>query len=138
MLVDFHVPLMLTLHMSLQVLPLEKRSKWNQYKMLVWTSYERSVLVVCRLEDFPKLTGKHLCRSILFNKIAALQSTTLFKKKLRHTCFSVNFTKVLRTSNLNNSFKPLLLTGCEVYSNNKVNQITSMSFLFSPFSIWKF
>ena len=36
---------------------------------------------------FTKFIGKHLCRSVLFNKVASLQPVTLFKKTLRQRCF---------------------------------------------------
>ena len=37
------------------------------------------------LRNFTKLTGKHLCQSLFFNKVAGLG------------CFPVNFVKFLRT-----------------------------------------
>ena len=42
------------------------------------------------LRNFPKFTGKHLCQS-LFNKVAGL-----FKIRLWHRCFPVNFVKFLK------------------------------------------
>ena len=39
------------------------------------------------LRNFTKFTGKHLCQSLIFNKVAGL----------RHRCFPVNFAKFLRT-----------------------------------------
>ena len=56
-----------------------------------------------RLEVFCKKcvleihTRKHLCQSLFFNKVAGLRSATLFKKRLWHKCFPVNFAKFLRT-----------------------------------------
>ena len=32
------------------------------------------------LRNFAKFTGKHLCQSLFFNKVAGLSSTTLLKK----------------------------------------------------------
>ena len=55
------------------------------------------------------LTGKHLCESLFFNKIAGLSPTTLLKKRLWHKCFPVNFTKFLRTPFLQNISGRLLL-----------------------------
>ena len=52
------------------------------------------------LEISQKLTGKHLCQSLFFKKVAGLRHATLLKKRLRHRCFSVNFAKFLRTQNL--------------------------------------
>ena len=33
------------------------------------------------LKDFVKFTGKHLCQSLFFNKVAGLRAATLFKKE---------------------------------------------------------
>ena len=49
------------------------------------------------LRSFPKFTGKHLCQSLFFNKVAGLRPATLLKKRLWHKCFHVNFAKFLRT-----------------------------------------
>ena len=49
------------------------------------------------LRSFAKFTGKHLCQSFFFNKIAGLNPATLLKNRLWHRCFPVNFTKLLRT-----------------------------------------
>ena len=48
------------------------------------------------LKYFAKSIGKHLCQGLFFNKVAALRSATLLKKRLWHRCFSVNFAKFLR------------------------------------------
>ena len=40
---------------------------------------------------------KHLCQSLLFNKVADLRSATLLEKRLWHMCFPMNFAKFLRT-----------------------------------------
>ena len=50
------------------------------------------------LRNFAKLTGKHLCQSLFFNKVGGLRPETLLKKRLWHRCFPVNFAKFLRTS----------------------------------------
>ena len=50
------------------------------------------------LRNFSKFTGKHLCRSLFFNKVAGLRPATLLKKKLLHRCFPANIGKFLRTS----------------------------------------
>ena len=49
------------------------------------------------LKNFAKFTIKHLCQSLLLNKVAGLMPVTLLKKRLCHRCFPVNFTKFLRT-----------------------------------------
>ena len=44
-----------------------------------------------------KFTEKHLCQSLVFNKVAGFRLPTLLKKKLWHRYFPVNFVKFLRT-----------------------------------------
>ena len=44
-----------------------------------------------------KFTGKHLCRSLFFNKVAGLRPASLLKKRLQHRCFPVKFAKFLKT-----------------------------------------
>ena len=48
------------------------------------------------LRNFAKLTGKHLCEGLFFNKVAGLRPGTLFKKRLWYKCFPVNFVKFLK------------------------------------------
>ena len=48
------------------------------------------------LRSSAKFTGKHLCQSLFFNKVAG-RPGTLLKKRLWHRCFPVNFGKFLRT-----------------------------------------
>ena len=38
------------------------------------------------LKNFAKITGKHLCHSLFFNKVTALRPATLFKKWLSEFC----------------------------------------------------
>ena len=47
------------------------------------------------LGNFAKFTGKHLCQSLLFNKVALWHSDA---GALWHRCFPVNFVKFLRTT----------------------------------------
>ena len=61
------------------------------------------------LRNFGKFTGKHLCQSLFFNKVADLRPATLLKKRLWHTCFPANFAKFLRTQFLQNTSGRLLL-----------------------------
>ena len=61
---------------------------------------DRSSQLMCSrkkpfLKNFAKLTRKHLCWSLFFNKIAGLGLVTLLKKRLRHRCF---FTKYLQAT----------------------------------------
>ena len=54
--------------------------------------YKKSVL-----KNFAKFTGTDLSQSLFFNKVAGLRPTTLFKERLWHRCFPVNFAKFSRT-----------------------------------------
>ena len=47
------------------------------------------------LRNFAKFTGKHLCYSLFFNKVAGLRVATLLKKETLAQCFPVKF---LRTT----------------------------------------
>ena len=49
------------------------------------------------LENSVKFTGKHLCQSLFLNKVAGVRPVTLFKKRLWHNFFPVNFAKFSRT-----------------------------------------
>ena len=83
------------------------------------------------LKNFAIFTGKHLCWSLfliklqawkirnvhrkasvlvsLFNKIAGLKASSFFKKRLQHSCFSVNIAKLLRIALFIELFRRLLL-----------------------------
>ena len=63
------------------------------------------------LRNFAKFTGKHLCQSLFFNKVAGLRPATLFKKRLWHRCSPVNFVKFLRTRFFIEHLRWLLLYG---------------------------
>ena len=49
------------------------------------------------LRNFTKFTGKRLSQSLFFDKVAGMRPATLFKKRLWHMSFPVNFAKFLRT-----------------------------------------
>ena len=57
--------------------------------------------------NFAKFTGKHLSQSLFFNKVA---SFSLWKERLWHRCFHVNFVRFLRTPFLQNTSGRLLLS----------------------------
>ena len=61
------------------------------------------------LRNFPKFTGKHLCQSLCFNKVAGRRPTNLLKKEILAQVFPVNFAKLLRTPFLQNTSGGLLL-----------------------------
>ena len=74
------------------------------------SSHQRCSVRKSVLRNFAKFTGKYLCQSLFFNKIADLRSATLFKKRLWHRCFPVNFVKSLRTPFLQNTSWRLVLS----------------------------
>ena len=61
------------------------------------------------LINFTKFTGKNLCQSLSFNKVAGPRTATLLKKQLWHRYFPVDFAKFLRTRYLQNTSGRLLL-----------------------------
>ena len=60
------------------------------------------------LRNFTKFTGKYLCQSLFFNKVAGLW----------HRCFPVNSVKFLRTPFLQNTSGRLLLEKCKKRSSS--------------------
>ena len=68
--------------------------------------YEKGVL-----KHFAKLSGKRLCRNLIFNKVrsASLRFATLLKRDSNAGFFLVNFGKFLRTSFLQSTYGQLLL-----------------------------
>ena len=48
------------------------------------------------LKSFAKFTGKHLCHSIFFNKVAGPRPANLLKKRLWHKYLPLSFGKFLR------------------------------------------
>ena len=69
----------------------------------VRSSRPRVFCKIGALKYFSKFTGKHLCQSVVFSKVAGLKPATLLKKRLWHRCFPVNFEKSLRTPFLQNT-----------------------------------
>ena len=89
-----------------------------KYFMVVFRiSHRRCPIKNGVLKNFAKLTGKHLSRSVFFNKVAGQghtylnkpsafssrffkyvrsRPTTLSKKRLQHRCAPVNFAKITR------------------------------------------
>ena len=76
------------------------------------SSHQRCSVRKGVLRNFAKFTGKHLWLSLLFNKFAGLRPATLLKKRLLHGCFSVNFSKFVRTPFLQNTSELLFLLIC--------------------------
>ena len=50
------------------------------------------------LRNFAKFPGKHLCQSLLFNKVAGLKPATLLKLRLWHRSFSCEFCEISKTT----------------------------------------
>ena len=67
------------------------------------SSHQRCSFRKVVLRNFAKFTGKHLCQSFFFNKVAGL-----LEKKLWHRCLPLNFAKFLRTSLSQNTSGRLL------------------------------
>ena len=68
--------------------------------------------VFCRrgvLRNLEKITGKLLCQSLLFNKVAGLRTVNLLKKRFWYKCFPVNFLKFLKTPSIIEHLRWLLL-----------------------------
>ena len=87
----------------------------NSSTCLVFWAENRSSRpdVFCKkviLRSFAKFTGKQLCQSLFFNKVADLRPSTSWKKRLWHSCFPVSFVKFVRTPFLQNTSWRLLLT----------------------------
>ena len=61
------------------------------------------------LTNLTKVTRKHLCQNLIFNKVAGLRLATLLEKRLWNRCFPVNFAAFLRTPFLENTSLRLLL-----------------------------
>ena len=59
-------------------------------------SHQRCSIKTGVLRNFTKFTGKHLCQSLFFDKVAALRPATLLRKRLWRRCFPVNFVKFLK------------------------------------------
>ena len=64
------------------------------------------------------LTGKHLCQSLFFIKVADLRPTTLFKKRHWHRCSPVDFAKFL-------NFRP---EACNFIKKETLAQVFSCGF----------
>ena len=75
---------------------------------------KQSLEVFCKkgaLRNFAKFTGKHLCQSIFFNKVAGLRLETLFlKKDILAQVFSCEFCEISENTLLQNTSERLLLS----------------------------
>ena len=85
------------------------------------------------LENFGNFTGKYLCWSLFFNKVAGLQ---LYYRRLRQKCFPVKFVKFLRTPFLTEHLRWMLLENLfrssrerRLHITGEVYAVTSMRLL---------
>lgn len=67
------------------------------------------------LKNFANFSGKRLCRRVFYNKVAGLQPTTVFKSRLPHKFFPVNFARYLRKSLVPASERRLSGLGIEIF-----------------------
>ena len=74
---------------------------FKDQKYFTRSSHQRCSVKKGVFKSFAKFAGKHLCQSLLFNKVAGHRS--VFR------CFPVNFAKFKRTSFLQNTSGRLLL-----------------------------
>ena len=75
------------------------------------------------LKNLANLTGKHLCQSLFFDKVAGLRPANLLKKRLWHRCFPVKFAKILRTHFLQNTSWQLLLHFGKILETFKIDRL---------------
>ena len=88
------------------------------------------------LSSVIKFPVKHLCQSLVFNKVAGLSPATLLKKRLWHRCFPVNFVKFLRTPFLHNASGQLLLKVTSLAHLTVLERDSSTGI--SPWILWNF
>ena len=90
----------------------------------VWIYLGRSSCpeVFCKkdvLRNIAKLTGKHLCQSLFFDKVAGLRLLFVLKKRLWYGCSPVNFVKFLRALFLTEHLRWLLLSGPTLHKQGR-------------------
>ena len=87
--------------------------------------------VFCKKGVLRNFTGKYLCQSLFFNKVAGLMPATLLKKRLAGRRFPVNFVKFLRTTFFTTEhlcsggcFWTLIMTSIFIMSNIAAFRVT--------------
>ena len=96
----------------------------------------------CSMEKvfLQNFTGKRLCQSLFFNKVAALRPATLLKDRLCHRCFPVNFSKFLTlVQDKRLFFFQILSVNLSVSAfrsipSLRVKQVCKIFFYYVPFS----
>ena len=72
------------------------------------SSHQRCTIKKGAIKNFAKFIAKNLCQSLSL-KSCRLQPATLLKNKFWHSCFPMNFVKLLRAPFLQNTSRRLLL-----------------------------
>ena len=83
--------------------------QYQELKPINKSSHQRCSMKKGVLRNFTKFTGKQLCQSPFFKKVAGLRSAALLKKRLWLRYFLVNSAKFLRTPFLQNTSGRLIL-----------------------------
>ena len=60
------------------------------------SSHQRWSIIKSVLQNFAKLTEKHLCQCLFFNKVAGLKTATLIKKETLAQVFSCEFSEIFK------------------------------------------
>ena len=81
------------------------------------SSHQSCFIIKGVLRNFAKFTGKHLCQSLFFNKVAGLSPATLLRKRLCQKFLPVTFAKFLRTTFLQNTSRRQLLKNLNLVSH---------------------
>ena len=72
---------------------------WNLLDILFRSIHPKMSCEKSVLKNFTKFTGKNMCRSLLFNKIACIRLATFLKKRLWHSClFFCSFLEIFKNS----------------------------------------
>ena len=85
-------------------------SSWEilrNYSTIFRSSHRRCSIKKAILKHFVIFTGKHLCRGLLFNKVASHHACNFTKKRLQHRYYLVNIGKFTRRPILKNISEPL-------------------------------
>ena len=98
-------------------------------KVLFRSSHQRCSIKKIVLKNFTKFTGKHLCQSIFFNKVADLRPATLSKRRLWHRYFPVNFVIFSRKPFSQNTSERLLLLLILCFHESNSSQICPSIFV---------
>ena len=108
------------------------REKWRSHFVSISTKFVKlteAVVWKCSvkigvLRNFENLQENTCVRVSFFNKVAGLRPATLWKKKLWHRCFPVNYVRFLRTPFLTEYLRWLLLNSALAIQDEMVNCFT--------------